>query len=183
VCDYRTQPSKLSAERRFMMATPTVFGSLRSFEKGGIQLIRDDPRNYVFSNVFEVASRARPWEKVAVARNMEYVLEAVRGEGTSPWYAAAHDEFALVMDGEVDVSLRKLEDSMRVADGTRGTTILSGEPQGAVMGRIRARRGHLSLLPVGAGYQMRAAQPSVLLIQTMLGAHTVERWAEICITR
>jgi hypothetical protein len=165
------------------MTTPTVFGSLQRFEKGGIQLIRDDPRNYAFSNVFEVASRSRPWEKVAVARNMEYVLEAVRAEGTSPWFAAAHDEFALVMDGEVEVSLRKLEASMRVPDGTRGTTILSGEPQGAFMGRIRARRGHLSLLPVGAGYQLRAAQVSVLLIQTMLGASTVERWAEICITR
>jgi len=164
------------------MAIRTVFGSLKQFEKGGIQLIRDDPRNYAFSNVFEVASRARPWEKVAVARNMEYVLEAVRAEGTSPWYAAAHDEFALVMDGSVEVSLRKLEAAERVPDGTRGTTVLAAEPGGKAMGRIRARRGHLSLLPVGAGYQLRAAEPSVLLIQTILGAHTVERWAEICIT-
>ena len=164
------------------MAIRTVFGSLKQFEKGGIQLIRDDPRNYAFSNVFEVASRARPWEKVAVARNMEYVLEAVRAEGTSPWYAAAHDEFALVMDGSVEVSLRKLEAAERVPDGTRGTTVLAAEPGGKSMGRIRARRGHLSLLPVGAGYQLRAAEPSVLLIQTILGAHTVERWAEICIT-
>ena len=73
------------------MAIRTVFGSLTQFEKGGIQIIRDDPRNYAFSNVFEVASKARPWEKVAVARNMEYVLEAVRAEGTSPWYAAAQE--------------------------------------------------------------------------------------------
>ena len=164
------------------MAIRTVFGSLKQFEKGGIQIIRDDPGNYAFSNVFEVASRARPWEKVAVARNMEYVLEAVRAEGTSPWYAAAHDEFALVMDGAVEVCLRQLEDPARVPAGTRGTTLLAGEPHGVPMGRIMARRGHLSLLPVGAGYQLRAAEPSVLLIQTMLGAQTVERWAEICIT-
>ncbi len=164
------------------MTIRTVFGSLKQFEKGGIQLIRDDPRNYAFSNVFEVASKARPWEKVAVARNMEYVLEAVRAEGTSPWYAAAHDEFALVMDGSVEVALRKLEAADRVPDGTQGSTVLAGEPKGKAMGRIRARRGHLSLLPVGAGYQFRAAEPSVLLIQTLLGAHTVERWAEICIT-
>ena len=56
------------------MSIRTVFGSLRQFEKGGIQLIRDDPKNYAFSNVFEVAAAARPWERVAVARNMEYVL-------------------------------------------------------------------------------------------------------------
>jgi hypothetical protein len=164
------------------MTIRTVFGSLKQFEKGGIQLIRDDPRNYAFSNVFEVASKATPWEKVAVARNMEYVLEAVRAEGISPWYAAAHDEFALVMDGSIEVGLRKLEVAERVPDGTLGTTVLAGEPKGKAMGRIRARRGHLSLLPVGAGYQFRAAEPSVLLIQTTLGAHTVERWAEICIT-
>jgi hypothetical protein len=164
------------------MTIRTVFGSLKQFEKGGIQLIRDDPRNYAFSNVFEVASKARPWEKVAVARNMEYVLEAVRAEGTSPWYAAAHDEFALVMDGSIEVALRKLEAADRVPEGTPGTTVLAGEPKGKAMGRIRARRGHLSLLPVGAAYQLRAAEPSVLLIQTILGAHTVERWDEICIT-
>jgi hypothetical protein len=164
------------------MAIRTVFGSLTRFEKGGIQVIRDDPRNYAFSNVFEVASTARPWEKVAVARNMEYVLEAVRAEGTSPWYAAAHDEFSLVMDGAVDVALRVLEASARVPDGTRGTTLLDGEPRGKPMGRIRARRGHLALLPAGAAYQFHAAQPGVLLIQTILGAQTVERWAEICIT-
>jgi hypothetical protein len=163
------------------MAIRTVFGSLSSFEKGGIQVIRDDPRNYAFSNVFEVASKARPWEKVAVARNMEYVLEAVRAEGTSPWYAAAHDEFALVMDGAVDVALRKLG-ADRVAEGTRGSTILADEPRGPAMGRIRARRGHLSLLPAGAAYQFTAAQPAVLLVQTLMGAHTVERWGDICIT-
>lgn len=165
------------------MAIRTVFGSLKQFEKGGIQLIRDDPKNYAFSNVFEVASRARPWEKIAVARNMEYVLEAVRAEGTSPWYAAAHDEFALVMDGAVDVRLRQLEPAARVPEGTRGTTLVAGEPSGPVMGRVRARRGHLSLLPVGAAYQFHAPEPGVLLIQTLIGAQTIERWAEICIVR
>ncbi|HWM88716.1 MAG TPA: hypothetical protein VNO33_22855 [Kofleriaceae bacterium] len=165
------------------MTMRTVFGSLEQFEKGGIQLIRDDPRNYAFSNVFEVASRARPWDKTAVARNMEYVLEAVRAEGRSPWYTAAHDEFALVMDGMVEVELRSLEPADRAAPGTRGSTLLAAEPKGARMGRIRARRGHLSLLPAGAAYQLHAPEPSVLIIQTLLGEHTLERWAEICITR
>jgi hypothetical protein len=51
------------------------------------------------------------------------------------------------------------------------------------MGRIKARRGHLSLLPVGAAYQFHSPDPGVLLIQTILGSQTIERWAEICITR
>jgi hypothetical protein len=36
---------------------------------------------------------------VAVGKKIEYVIEAIRAEGTSGWRAAAQDEFALVMDG------------------------------------------------------------------------------------
>lgn len=81
----------------------TEFGSLNHYEKGGVQVIDDDPKHYVFSNVFEVASKSKPYEKVAVGKNLRYVLEAVRAEGISPWFAAAHDEAALVMDGEIEV--------------------------------------------------------------------------------
>ena len=80
----------------------TRFGSLRHYEKGGVEVINDDARNYVFSNVFEVASKSRPYEKVAVGKNIEYVIEAIRVEGTSGWRAPGQDEFALVMDGDVD---------------------------------------------------------------------------------
>ena len=72
----------------------TVFGSLASYDKGGVELINDDPRHYAFSNMFDVAASSKPWEKVAIAKNFEYVLEVVRAEGTSPWHTAAHDEFA-----------------------------------------------------------------------------------------
>ena len=41
--------------------------------------------------------------------NRQYTLEAIRTEGTSEWRTAPHDEFALVMDGEVQVRLMKLE--------------------------------------------------------------------------
>ncbi|MET0152399.1 MAG: hypothetical protein ABW298_07305 [Candidatus Binatia bacterium] len=37
-------------------------------------MINDDARNYVFSNVFEVASRAKPYGKVAVGKNVQYVI-------------------------------------------------------------------------------------------------------------
>ena len=90
------------------MPHKTHFGSLENFEKGGIEVINDDPRNYVFSNIYEVASKAEPYEKIAVGKNLKYVLEAVRAEGTSPWYTASHDESAIIMDGEVEIRLVKL---------------------------------------------------------------------------
>jgi hypothetical protein len=50
------------------------------------------------------------------------------------------------------------------------------------MGVVRARRGHMTLLPVGAAYQFHTGQPSVILLQTLVGADTIQRWAEICQT-
>ena len=158
----------------------TRFGSLRSYEKGGVDVIHDDARNYVFSNIFEVASKARPYEKVAVGKNIEYVIEAIRAEGTSGWRAPAQDEFALVMDGEVEIRLLKLDNPQVVPAGTQGSVALTGTPAGRRMGVVRARRGHMTLLPVGAAYQFHAAQPGVVLLQTLAGQDTVERWAEIC---
>ncbi|MEX2222986.1 MAG: hydroxyquinol 1,2-dioxygenase [Candidatus Rokuibacteriota bacterium] len=160
----------------------TRFGSLRHFEKGGVEVIKDDARNYVFSNVFEVASGALPYEKVAVGKNIEYVIEAIRAEGTSGWRAAGHDEFALVMDGEVEVRLVKPDDPALVPPGTHGSVPLAAAPAGRPMGRVKARRGHMTLLPAGAAYQFHAAQPGVILLQTMTGRDTIERWADICQT-
>jgi hypothetical protein len=162
-----------------MMRRKTQFGSLQHYDKGRVEVINDDPRNYAFSNVFEVAAKSEPYEKVAVARNLKYVLEAVRAEGTSPWYTAAHDEAALVMDGEVEIRLLKL-DTPAVAEEHEGTTMLEGTPKGQRMGRIVARHGHMALLPKGAAYQFHAARPGVILLQTIHGDLTVERWKDIC---
>jgi hypothetical protein len=162
-----------------MATVKTRFGSLEHYEKGGVEVINDDPRNYAFSNIFEVASKAEPWEKVAVARNIKYVLEAIRAEGTSPWYAAAHDESAIVMDGEVEIRLVK-PDAPIVAESHEGTTMLEGSPKGRIMGRITARHGHMALLPKGAAYQFHAARPGVILLQTVKGDLTIERWKDIC---
>ena len=161
----------------------TRFGSLKHYEKGGVEVINDDARNYVFSNIFEVASKAIPYEKIAVGKNIQYVIEAIRADGTSGWRAPAQDEFALVMDGEVEIRLLKLDNPGVVSAGTHGSVALSGTPAGRKMGVVRARRGHMTLLPVGAAYQFHAAQPSVILLQTVAGPDTVERWAEICQTR
>jgi hypothetical protein len=157
----------------------TRFGSLDEYQKGEIDLIDDDPKRYAFSNIFEVASNAKPYEKIAVGKNRQYVIEAIRAEGTSGWRTAPHDEFALVMDGEVEIRLRKLGPDDIGPTAERGSNALDGEPSGASMGRIVARRGHMTLLPVGAAYQFDAASPSVILLQTQEGPDTVYRWEEI----
>jgi hypothetical protein len=162
-----------------LMPHQTKFGSLDNFEKGGVEVINDDPKNYVFSNIYEVASKAEPYEKIAVGKNLKYVLEAVRAEGTSPWYTASHDESAIVMDGEVEIRLVKLNKAL-VADDHEGTTMLEGNPDGKKMGYIVARRGHMALLPKGAAYQFHASKPGVILLQTIAGDLTDERWKDIC---
>ena len=102
----------------------TIFGSLEHYDKGGVQIIDDDPKRYAFSNVFEVAAKSKPYEKVAVGKNLKYVIEALRAEGTSPWFAAAHDEAALVMDGEIEVHYVK-PDQPVVAAGSSAAALPS----------------------------------------------------------
>jgi hypothetical protein len=159
----------------------TRFGSLANYQKGGIEIIDDDPKHYVFSNMFEVASHAEPWEKVAVGKNMEYVIEVIRAEGQSAWRTCAHDEFPTVMDGEVTVELVKLDQPLVPADKA-GSVRIEGEPAGQRMGRIVLRRGHMALLPANAAYRFSATAPSVIMLQTLQGDDTVERWAEICLS-
>jgi hypothetical protein len=164
------------------MTYVTRLASLDSYEKGGVEVIDDDPRNYAFSNIFEVASRAKPFEQIAVGKNFEYVLEVVRVEGTSGWRACSHDQSALVLDGEVEFTLRTLAGSEGLpANGSVG---VAQEATRAAMGRVIARRGHLTLLPAGRAYRYAASRsaPAVLLIQTVEGADTQYRWAEICQT-
>jgi hypothetical protein len=164
-----------------MTSYVTKFGSLDDFEKGSIEIIDDDPKHYAFSNIFEVANGSRPWEKVAVGKNMDLVVEVIRAEGTSEWRTAAHDEFPLVLDGEVTIELVKLDEPAVPAD-RNGSVALGGEPVGRPMGRIVCRRGHMALLPANAAYRMSAERPSVVILQTTLGDDTIERWAEICLS-
>ena len=119
------------------MAYRTHLGALDAYEKGVIEL-DDDLRKYAFSNIFEVAGAAQPFERVAVVQNLEYVAEVMRVEGDSPWYAAPHDEFTLVMDGEVTIHFIKLADDQQPShDG--GAVQLGARPNGPAMGRVTAR--------------------------------------------
>jgi hypothetical protein len=161
--------------------TPTRFGSLASFDKGRVEPISDDPRHYAFSNCFDVAARSAPHERVVFAQNQGYALEVARAEGESPWYTCAHDEFALCMDGEVEVHLVQIGPAQQVPDPAHaGAVLVEGTPQGARMGSMRLRRGHQAMLPANAAYQFRARQPGVLVIQTCKGLLSREKWADIC---
>jgi hypothetical protein len=159
----------------------TEFGSLQDYRTGGVEVINDDPKNYVFSNVFDVASRSRPYERVAVAKNFEYVIEAARAEGMSPWYTCAHDEFAVAMDGEIKIEFVKLDDpDAHVDPESQGAHLLDGEPKGRKMGWVKLRRGHMALLPVGSAYRFSAENPSCMILQSIDGPVTAHKWAEIC---
>ena len=166
-----------------MSTYTTDFGSIEDFRTGGVMAIDDDPKNYVFSNIFEVASKAKPYERVAEGKNFEYVIETIRAEGTSDWYTCAHDEFILDMDNQIKVELIKLDDPDGAVDPeSEGAVKLSGEPKGRPMGWAKLGRGHMCILPVGAAYRVISEKPATAILQTVEGQETVQRWAEICKT-
>ena len=57
------------AEGDVMAEYVTRFASLDDFTKGSLEIIDDDPKSYTYSNMFEVASNATPWEQIAVAKS------------------------------------------------------------------------------------------------------------------
>ena len=162
----------------------TRFGSFKNYEKGHVEIIDDDVRHYAFSNCFEIASKSQPYEKVVFGQNQIYVLETLRAEGDSPWYTSAHDEFALVMDGEVEVHLVRLDGGQTVPDENKnGAVLVQGAPQGHKMGWMKLSRGHQGLLPKNTAYQFRSpGAPGVVVLQTCKGDLSVEKWADICQT-
>jgi hypothetical protein len=62
----------------------------------------------------------------------------------------------------------------------QGTVRVAGEPMGRRMGYVKARRGHQVLLPKGAAYRFRASERGVVLLQTILGELSVQKWPQIC---
>ena len=160
----------------------TDFAAIDEYSSGSITVIgKDNKKNYVFSNMFEVAANSAPYERVAIAKNFEYVVESMRAEGTSAWYTAAHDEFAIAMDYPVTLELIKLDDPDGVVDPeSEGGHKLAGQPAGQKMGTIKLNRGHMALLPVTAAYRFIAEKPATVMIQTIDGPETQHRWAKHC---
>ncbi|MDN7613176.1 hydroxyquinol 1,2-dioxygenase [Burkholderia cepacia] len=156
----------------------TVFGSLDHYRKGEIEITSGSARHYAFSNVFEVASKSAPYEKVVAGKNLEYVIEVLRTDGQSPWFACPHDEFVIQMDGEVRIDFIKLDSPPKLG---RGTVSAGAQPAGRKMGYVVLRKGHQALLPAGCAYRFTASRPGVALVQTVLGELSVEKWAEICL--
>lgn len=161
----------------------TKFGSLKNYEMGRVEPITDDVKHYVFSNCFDIATKSKPYEKVVFGKNQIYVLEVLRAEGTSAWYTCAHDEFVLNMDTDVEVHLVKLDAAQTVKDTEKnGAVLVQGEPVGPKMGWMKLKRGHQGMLPKNTAYQIRAAEPGVVILQTCQGDLSVEKWADICQT-
>jgi hypothetical protein len=163
------------------MSQQTWLGSLDHYQKGSIEVVKGSAQHYAMSNVFEVANGAQPYEKVVVGRNLEYVIETLRAQGASAWFAAPHDEFAIVLDGTIDVQFVKPAHAKLVENAVQGSVRFDHMPQGQAMGHIRLRRGHQALLPAGAAYRFVAVDDGLLLLQTMLGQHSIQKWADICI--
>jgi len=163
-----------------MVEAQTVFGSLKDYTKGTIELVSGEARHYVFSNIFEVASKSRPFERIVVGKNLDYVQEVMRAEGVSPWFACAHDEFALCMDGEVTVDFIRMKNP---PGAERNGAVLVGEqPEGQRMGYVKLKRGHQVLLGAGNAYRFTTTVTGVLLQQTILGDLSVQKWREICLS-
>lgn len=163
------------------MSVRTKFGSITDFVKGGVEITgKDEASRYLFSNMFEVAASAAPWERIVVAKNLEFTIEVARAEGASPWYNCAHDETALLMEGAMEIHFISPSDPSVLPDeNSEGAMRLTGEPAGAKMGHVVATAGHLTLLPARSAYQFRPSELGLILIQSALGPESIEKWADI----
>ncbi|MCG3721429.1 hydroxyquinol 1,2-dioxygenase [Vibrio cincinnatiensis] len=159
----------------------TIFASIDNYNKGGVQVLMEDPKRYVFSNMFEIAATNAPYERIVAAKNLDYSIEIARAEGNSPWYVCAHDEFVVAMDYEVEVHYVKLADESIVDEDKDGAVMLNDNPDGKKMGRIILQRGHQALLPEKTAYRFYSSKPATLLLQSIIGEVSVEKWADICL--
>ena len=160
----------------------TTFASIDKYKKGGVQMVSGNIKDYVFSNVYEVAANSPAYERVVVAINLDYTLEAARAEGESPWYVCSHDEFVVAFDYDVEVHYIKLDDDSFIDDEKDGAIKLNDKPAGQYMGKITLNRGHQALLAEKTAYSFKAAKPATIVYQTILGEESVQKWNEICLT-
>ncbi|NOT56625.1 MAG: hydroxyquinol 1,2-dioxygenase [Deltaproteobacteria bacterium] len=149
--------------------------SMASYSKGGVDIVdpRENIKRYVYSNVYEVGARAKPYEKIAVAKNGPYVVECIAAEGVMPtWRLHPHDEFLVCLEGEVRVDF--------IAPRVELPAGAHREVPGEEMGYIIIREGDLALLPKGMAYRLSASRRSLLLQQGKQSEETVLAWDKIC---
>jgi hypothetical protein len=149
--------------------------SMAHYSKGEVDIVdpRENLKRYVYSNVYEIGARAKPYEKIAVAKNGPYVIECVVAEGAmAQWRLQPHDEFIVCLEGEVRVDF--IEPRAEIAAGAH--TDVPGES----MGYIIVREGNLCLLPKGMAYKFSAGKRSLLLQQAKQSDGTIFAWETIC---
>ena len=157
----------------------TAFASIDNYRKGGLQLLDDDARRYVFSNIYDVAANSKDYQRTVVAKNLDYTIEFIRANGDSEWYICSHDEFVVAMDYDVEVHFKKVPSSSFPDDEKDGSVSIDAS-NGDYMGKVTLKRGHMALLPENTAYAFKAAKPATLMLQSILGELSEERWAEIC---
>ena len=90
----------------------TVFGSLNDYTKGELKIINDDPKHYVFSNIFDVATKSKPYEKVVGGRSTSSTSSKPSAPKACPTGLQRRTtKFAIIMDGEVRIDLVKLDNA------------------------------------------------------------------------
>lgn len=157
----------------------TAFASIDNYEKGGLQLLKDNAKRYVFSNIYDVAAKAKDYQRTVVAKNLDYTIECIRANGESKWYVCSHDEFVVAMDYDVEVHFKKVPAELLPDEEKDGSVYFSGE-NAEYMGKAILKRGHMALLPENTAYSFRAVRPSTLMLQSILGELSEERWTDIC---
>jgi hypothetical protein len=118
---------------------------------------------------------------VGVGKTLVYGLVVIGAAGTCVGRATPHDVFALVLDGQH--TIERLAPSEQLVDPeANGSIGLEQQPDGAMMGRVVAGRGHMTLLPAGKAYRFHGDGVAAVLLQTIEGPDTVYRWPDICQT-
>ena len=157
----------------------TAFASIDNYQKGGLQLLDDDAKRYVFSNIFDVAANSKDYQRTVVAKNLDYTIECIRAAGDSDWYICAHDEFVVAMDYDVEVHFKKVSSDV-FPDDEKDGSVVADASNGTFMGKVTLKRGHMALLPENVAYSFKAEKPATLMLQSILGELSEQRWADIC---
>jgi hypothetical protein len=169
----------MRTEEIHMTQYTTAFASIDNYKKGGLQLLNDDAKRYVFSNIYDVAANSKDYQRTVVAKNLDYTIECIRANGDSKWYICAHDEFVVAMDYEVEVHFKKMSPDFFPDEEKDGSVAV--DPKNAIyMGKVTLKRGHMALLPENTAYSFKSSKPSTLMLQSILGDLSEQRWADIC---